>query len=143
LIIYLDTSALVKVYIQETGSKEVTILLSSSPLTGTSHLSKAEMSAALAMAVRVNYFTLGLATEAWQKFLSDWQTLFKLSVSEIIIDKAASLAWGHGLRGYDAVHLATALVWQEAIGETVTLATFDRQLKGAGERAGLSVWPVN
>ena len=53
------------------------------------------------------------------------------------------MAWDFDLRGYDAVHLAAALLWQETIGEPVTLATFDRQLWQAGGRAGLSVWPEN
>ena len=57
------------------------------------------------------------------------------------MDRAASLAWEYGLRGYDAVHLATALLWQETIGEPVTLATFDRQLWQAGDQAGLTTWP--
>ena len=55
--------------------------------------------------------------------------------------KADALAWEHDLRGYDAVHLASALFWQESLGEPVTIATFDAQLWQAGQPIGLSVWP--
>jgi hypothetical protein len=57
--------------------------------------------------------------------------------------RADAQAWERGLRGYDALHLAAALFWQETLGEPVTLATFDRQLWQAGAAAGLEVWPAD
>jgi hypothetical protein len=51
------------------------------------------------------------------------------------------LAWEHGLRGYDAVQLASALSWQESVGEEIVLATFDQQLWEAAKRTGLKAWP--
>jgi len=65
----------------------------------------------------------------------------RLQLTEIIVARADALAWEHGLRGYDAVHLGTALFWQDTIGDPITLATFDRQLWQKGEIAGLMVWP--
>ena len=44
-------------------------------------------------------------------------------------------------RGYDAVQLASALTWQEAVGAEITLATFDRRLWDAGKEAGIRIWP--
>jgi predicted nucleic acid-binding protein len=143
LITYLDTSALVKAYVGEVGSEEVMQLIRVATAVGTSHLSKAEMAAAMAMAARQKIVNVIEAKQAWQEFQADWRTLYKIAVSEIAVDRAASLAWEYGLRGYDAVHLATASLWQEAIGEPVTLATFDLQLWVAGEKVGLSVWPEN
>jgi len=49
--------------------------------------------------------------------------------------------WEHGLRGYDAVQLASALSWQESVGEQIVLATFDQQLWEAAKRTGLKAWP--
>ena len=141
MITYLDTSALVKAYVREVGSEEVMQLIRVATAVGTSHLSKAEMAAAMAMAARQKNVNVIEAKQAWQEFQADWRTLYKIAVSEIAVDRAASLAWEYGLRGYDVVHLATASLWQEAIGEPVTLATFDRQLWVAGEKVGLSVWP--
>jgi hypothetical protein len=51
------------------------------------------------------------------------------------------LAWEHGLRGYDAVQLASALTWQESVGEQIVLATFDQRLWDAAKRTGLKAWP--
>jgi len=43
---------------------------------------------------------------------------------------------------YDAVHLASALLWQEKLNMPVTLATFDRELWLAGQKSGMEVWPT-
>ena len=50
----------------------------------------------------------------------------------------------HGLRAYDCVQLAAALACEDmvgALGVDVVLATFDRQLRKAAARSGLSTWP--
>jgi len=140
-MIYIDTSALVKVYIQETGTRQVKNLLQSAPLVGSALITKTEASAALAKAVRLNYITTPDAQKAWEKFQSDWAFLFRIGLTENLIDWAARLAWDYGLRSYDAIHLAAALSWQQTVGEPVTLATFDKQLWETAPRTGLSIWP--
>jgi hypothetical protein len=57
------------------------------------------------------------------------------------VAQAADLAWQHGLRGYDAVHLAAALTWCRSMESPALLATFDRQLWLAARRSGLAVLP--
>jgi uncharacterized protein len=141
LIIYLDTSALVKTYVHEYGSNQVISFINSADVIGTSKICKAEMAAALAMAERRGALTLDQAREAWEEFLADWRSIYKLTISDLIIDMAATIAWERKLRGYDAIHLATALSWKDALGEMVVLATYDRQLWMVTEKAGLSRWP--
>lgn len=65
----------------------------------------------------------------------------RLRVDERTIERAEAYAWQFGLRGYDAVHLASAVMWQEASGEPVMLATYDRQLWEAAAQVGLQVLP--
>lgn len=62
-------------------------------------------------------------------------------MTEVLVARAAELAWGQGLRGYDAVHLAAAHVWQDVMGEGVTVATYDWQLWDAANGTGLETWP--
>jgi hypothetical protein len=59
----------------------------------------------------------------------------------MLIARADILAWELDLRGYDAVHLASALLWQDSLGRKVTMATFDRKLWQAAEERGLSPFP--
>lgn len=140
-MLYLDASAIVKNYIQEPHSADVRLLLTGEDLVGTGMLCKAEVAAAFAKAARVRYITSTTAQQAWEAFVADWTTLIRLAPTEALLDQAAQLALAHGLRGYDAVHLATALAWQQQRGKIVTLATFDRQLWDVSTSAGLAVWP--
>lgn len=59
-----------------------------------------------------------------------------IGVDERLAAHAGELAENLGLRGYDAVHLATAL---ELGDEEVVLVTWDRDLARASERVGLGV----
>lgn len=81
-------------------------------------------------------------TKALQAFNADWEHLMRLQLGEPLAARAAALAWEHGLRGYDSVHLASALAWSEALGETVAVATYDRELWRGAKASGLSIWPA-
>ena len=143
MIVYLDASALVKKYIEEIGSQHVDQLLDYANVIGTSLISRAEVSAAMARTVRTGAVSQQEASAALDIFRTEWADLARLEITETTVARADELAWQHGLRGYDAVHLATALVWQETILESITLATFDRQLWQSGQAAGLGVWPAD
>jgi predicted nucleic acid-binding protein len=143
MIVYLDASALVKRYTAEVGSKEVGQIITSAEALGTSLVTRAEVGAALAKAVRTGALSQEQGRVALHVFRAQWADLARFQLTETAIARADVLAWQHGLRGYDAVHLATALIWQETIAEPVTLATFDRQLWQSGQAAGLAVWPAD
>ena len=140
-IIYLDTSALLKLYVQEKRSEEVSALLVRADGAGTSILTYTEMASAMSRAVRMRLILNDEAESTWKKFLHDWPEFIRLKVSAPLTERAASLAWEFGLRGYDAMHLASALIWQEALETPVCLATFDRLLWEAGKNAGIEIWP--
>jgi uncharacterized protein len=141
-IIYLDTSALLKLYVQEKFTDEVNALLESADVASTSILTFAEMAAAMKRAARVGLIADIEAQAAWSDFGHDWPEFMRLKISAPLIERAASLAWEFGLRGYDAVHLAAAFTWQDALETPVTLATFDRLLWDAAQKSGMATWPA-
>ena len=141
MILYLDTSALIKRYVMEPGSMEVITLMEQADTVGSSLLTRVEMASALAKAVRLNWVESKDAENAWQDFLSHWQSFVRLSVTAALMERASRLAWENGLRGYDATHFAAALIWQETLEMPVTLATYDRELWLAAKRAEMAVWP--
>jgi len=141
MILYLDASALVKRYIAELGTREVAEAIASAEVVATSLISRAETAAALARAVRVGTLNQEQAASALQVFRSEWPRLVRVHATEMVVAQADDLAWKMGLRGYDAVHLSSALVWQDGMGERVTLATFDQRLWTAAEQRGLLLWP--
>jgi predicted nucleic acid-binding protein len=143
MILYLDASALVKRYVAEAGSTEVSAAVSRAAATGTALVGRVEVAAALAKAVRVNALTQEEALAALQVFRNDWVDLVRIQVTEMVVARADALAWDHDLRGYDAVQLAAALVWKDALNEQVTLATFDKHLWTVAESVGLAAYPAD
>ena len=141
MIVYLDASALVKRYVTEGGSRETVELSAAADVVATSMVSRAEVAAALAKAVRLGMVEPGGGQRAQRAFASQWSDIAKVPITEALVSRAEALAWDFALRGYDAVQLASALTWQEAVGAEITLGTFDRQLWDAGKKAGVRIWP--
>lgn len=141
MIVYLDASALVKRYVAERGSKEVIELTAAAEIVATSLISRVEVAAAFARAVRLGVLNRESGRRAQRRFSREWPDLARVPVSETLAARAETLAWDYHLRGYDAVQLASALTWQESIGQDVFLGTFDGQLWEAAPGAGVRVWP--
>lgn len=140
--LYLDTSALVKVYLEdEPGAEIVAGATREATLVGTAMVSRAEAEAALAKAIRTDTLTREEATAARDDFRSDWSDLVRIETTESLVTRASRLAWEFDLRGYDALQLASALVWREGLGETVRFAAFDLQLWKAARHHPVSPFP--
>ena len=142
MILYLDSSAIVKKYVSESGSVEVQSAIEQAEAVATTVVSRAEVVAALGKAVRM---VIGKkeAEAMVRSFNKGWRDLVRTRVTERLVKHASELAWSHGLRGYDAVQLASAAAWQQAIGRNVTLCAFDLRLWEAALVIGLLVFPAN
>lgn len=143
MIAYLDASALVKRYVTERGSAETIELTTTADVVATSLVSRAEVAAALAKAVRSGLLSDDEARKAQRTFAREWPDLARIPVTEALVARAETLARDHALRGYDAVQLASALTWQESVGTDIVVATFDAQLWKAARQAGMKAWPEN
>ncbi len=141
MILYVDSSALVKRYVAEPGSRRVDQAVGESRLVATAVVSRAEVGAALAKAVRLGVLTPEDGDLCASTFRKEWHDIVRLPVSEALVERADTLAWEHGLRGYDAVHLAAALYWGDLVDAPVTMATYDRQLWQAASLVGLQLVP--
>jgi predicted nucleic acid-binding protein len=139
--LYLDTSALVKRYVAEQGSEDVLDWMDMADVIGTGLVTRVEVAAAISRATRMHHLTEQISDKALDKFRQEWAGFNRIPIHEELIARADSLACQHGLRGYDAIHLAAALIWQEALMLPVTLATYDQELAGAGKKSGLKVLP--
>jgi uncharacterized protein len=139
--LYLDTSALIKRYVEETGSIDVLDWMDLADVIGTGLITRAEVSAALTRIARINKVELQILNKTLDRFRLEWDNFNRLPINEELIARADFLACQHGLRCYDAVHLAAALVWQEALMLPVTLATYDQELAEASKKSGIQVLP--
>ena len=136
LILYYDTSALVKLLIEEEGSELVRKLWGSTYMAVSSILAYPEGRAALAAAQRSGRVDQQDLRSSLRAFEAMQGGLISLGVDQRLAREAGRLAADWDLRGYDAVHLATALDISE---EELTFVTWDADLARAAEKAGLAV----
>jgi uncharacterized protein len=141
LILYLDSSALVKRYVEEQGTSDVLDWMDDSELNGTVLVTRAEVAAAITRAVRMQYVSPENARQFLNIFHKEWNNFTRLPITESLVARADALACEHNLRGYDAVHLASALNWQDLIDQPVTLVTYDKELASAAQALGMAVLP--
>ena len=102
-------------------------------------ITRAEMSAALNRLLRMKYLSQEDHASALAVFRADWMNFTRLPITESLVARADALACENNLRGYDAVHLAAALNWQELIDLPVTLVTYDKELASAARALGMAV----
>jgi predicted nucleic acid-binding protein len=140
-MLYLDTSALVKKYVEEPRSEEVRSCLTSHTMIATAAIARAEAAATFAKAVRLGTLEERSARAGHQLFVREWRSYIRIRVTEALVTRADGIAWTFRLRGYDAVHLAAALEWHDRMGETITVATFNQNLWRAAGEAGLERFP--
>jgi predicted nucleic acid-binding protein len=142
-ILYLDSSALVKLYVDETGSKDVRRWVAHAPVATTSRVAHVEVAAAVARRVREQLMADDAANglrAVWERDME--RRLAVIDLSATIAAHAALLAEDYPLRGMDAIHLASALWIKGSIGSPVTFAVWDVRLGEAARHAGLDVWGV-
>ena len=139
MILYLDTSALVKLYTEEEGSGLVRQGVRDSDLIATSLMAYAEARSALARKSRSREISRAALTKCKREFDRDWLRLHRLPVDETLVRKAGELAEEHALRALDALHLATADSLHIALRDAVIFACFDDALNGAAEARGLAL----
>ena len=139
MILYCDTSSLVKLYIEEAGSAQVRASFNVADMVATCRVALPEMFSALTRRLnsgdveRVAYESLVNAIR------SDWPHIIALDFSET---DAADLVERFGLRGFDAVHLSSALRLAGRSGVALVLSSFDVKLNSAAESEGLNVLKI-
>jgi uncharacterized protein with PIN domain len=105
--LYLDTSNLVKLYIDEPGAIEVQQEVDDADVVVTSALAYPETRATFARRRRERLMTVAESRKVLKQFDADWKRFFVLAFTDELALAAGQLADAHGIRGADAVHLAS------------------------------------
>lgn len=132
--VYFDTSAFVKIVIHEPGSGSAVRAWQAADSVVASRLLPAEARAALAMARRQRRLSPSQHVQAKAALATHWQSVFVVEVTEPVIEDAGELAEQEALRGFDAVHLASAR--RAAVD---VLITADAEMIRAARMRGLKV----
>lgn len=132
MILYLDTSSLVKLYVAETGSEQVRKLVDEADVISTSVVAFPETRSAFARLAREGTLTPEQLSTIRGDLLRDWESFLKIRVLKRVYERAGDLTEEHGLRGFDALHLASFQeVLSQAGGEAVEFSAFDARLNEA------------
>ena len=138
---YLETSALVKLYVRESGTEQLLHLVDSSE----SHqfallsLSQAELRSAVRRRERAGDLDGRTVAELLQRFEFHLGTMFvRQGVTESVLDVACAVIDRYPLRAYDALQLAGFLVIKTVAPSVPVFVCADQQLLQAAETEGLA-----
>ncbi|MBA3728965.1 MAG: type II toxin-antitoxin system VapC family toxin [Actinobacteria bacterium] len=138
MIVYFETSALFKLFVQEPGSDVAAALWDGADAVVTGRITYPEARAALASGERMRRLTPTLHRRAKHQLEQLWDEMRVVELDASVSRTASELAERYGLRGYDAVHLAAVLVIRE---DAPLLATWDAELATAANLADIAVAP--
>jgi predicted nucleic acid-binding protein len=146
VIVYLDTSSLAKLYIEEQGTPDVRALVERARIV-TSDVAYPEMRAALARRHHDRSLSRARFQAAKRTFEADWNSYLAVSATPTLCREAGVLAERHRLRGFDSIHLASFVEILRSGGANVefssddtalnrTAATVQRALRASSRAAG-------
>ena len=139
MILYCDTSALIKLYVLEKFTDSVRSLAREANAVAVSRISWAEAMAGLARRVREQPSD-GQAIDAIRNRLrADWSNFAIVEITQPLVELAGSYADTFALRGYDSVQLACARTLQQGINEPLCFASFDTRLQNAAHVLGMQL----
>lgn len=137
MIIYLDTSDLVKLYAEEIGSERIRDIVRNATVISTSKIAYAEARAAFARKQKDDGFPIRALQKMVEDFNRDWEDYFVIEITDGLIKFAGDIAQKHLLRGFDSIHLASAINLKNKIRTDVYFSSNDTKLNHAAEKEGI------
>lgn len=138
MILFLDTSALVKLYIAEPGSERLREAVSRDEPLVVSILAFPEFHATVARRTREGLLEAEEREQIHQSFAEDWKALTQVPLGAQVLTSIRALCETYPLRGADAVHLASALLLKDE-SLPVTFVCADQRLLEAASAEGLAI----
>ena len=137
MFLYLDTSNLVKLYVEEEDSEGVVDLVKTAKVAVTSIIAYAEARAAFARRFREKAFTGKSYKRLISFFNNDWKNYLTVKITEELVLLAGNLAEKHALRGFDAIHLASAIILRDELSSPIAFSCADHKLQQASQKEKL------
>ena len=139
MILFCDTSALLKLFVDEIGSDSMAKARSDSEAIAVCRITWAESMAAFAQRSRVKGANQAGLAQAKSLFENTWSNFVITEVTQPLVEKAGMYAEAFALRGYDSVQLAAAHNLHEQFALPLAFACFDRRLSQAAALLQLEV----
>ena len=140
MIIFLDTSAWIKYFIEETGTLEIQKFIFNKSKSGensfaTSAVTYAEFYATIKRALRGNRIDHAQYNHVKNEFEKQWKNINVPIVNNELIENSGKLAERYALKGCDAFQLASAIAIK-----TDLFINSDRELELAARNCNIKVW---
>ena len=141
MILYCDTSALLKLFVEEENSDGMINARDACQAIAVCRITWAESMAAFAQRSRFRGANQSALASARAAFEQAWPGFAIADVSQPLVEKAGVYAEAFALRGYDSVQLAAAHELHEQCSLPLCFASYDRRLNQAAQLLGLEVLP--
>lgn len=141
MIVYLDTSALVKRYFLESHSDEILSLWKSALQIVTSSVAYAETIASLYRKKRETNLADTVIKKITDSFHQDWESFIRVEVNDQLNEYIDRVLERYPLRGFDAIHLSSAMLIHEKLPENFLFACFDGRLSHAAQSERMVTFP--
>ena len=141
MILFCDTSALMKLLVDEAQSDQMRQISSMVDAIGVCRISWAETMSALARLQREEPIYEDDLEQARQQLIQSWECFTIVEVSQPLVETAGRFADAFALRGYDSVQLAAAHELHANAEETVLFACYYGRLNQAAQLIQLEVLP--
>jgi uncharacterized protein len=138
MILFCDTSALLKLYIEEPGSDQVKAHLQESEAVAVCRIAWAEAHAALSRRARETPEDTVTLEQAKAALAADWPHYIVMEISQALVERAGDYADTFALRAYDSVQLAAAFETGLISQAPVLFACFDIRLNKAAKLLGMA-----
>ncbi len=138
MILYCDTSALLKLYSVEPDSELVKAKAAEAEAVAACRISWAEAHAALSRRAREVPEDAPVIEQAKQALASDWPHYVVMEVDQALVEQAGDFADTFALRGYDSVQLAAAHQASRIAQTPICFACFDVRLNKAAKVLGMT-----
>ena len=139
MIVFCDTSALMKLYAQEAHSDLMRSTLDEAAKCLVSLIAWTEMCAAFGLKRRTQQLDEAQVASAFQRLRGEWDQYHRLAIDTPLIEEAGGLALRFGLRAYDSVQLASAQRVHRQLGNLLVFCCFDNQLNMAASALAIPI----
>ena len=138
MILFCDTSALLKLYIAESGSDTVKARVDEAEAVAVCRIAWAEAHAALSRRAREVPQDAQVIAQAKAALAQEWPSYVVLEVDQTLVERAGDYADTFALRGYDSVQLAAAFETGRISQLPISFACFDERLNKAAKVLGMA-----
>lgn len=145
MIAYFDSSSIVKWFFDEVHMDLSRDIRDRAEVCFTSLLAYPEVLSAINRAWRAGRCLKSEMEIVRGEFLRIWPDFIWIRVDEKLMYQSGQLIFSHGLKGFDAIHLASAILLKEEIGESLEIlfSCFDKNLNLAAQKEGFSIHQIS